>query len=83
MNRDELRDQIARVIAEITEIPVEKVTPEARLVEDLGAESMNALELLAALEKRFNIVIDASRMLELETLATSTTLVQELLDKKA
>ena len=83
MNHDQLRGEIAAIIAEITEVPVEQVTPDARLVQDLGADSMNALELLAAVEKRFNIVIDPSRLVDFETPAKVTALVSELLPRSA
>jgi acyl carrier protein len=81
--RTQLQNDIARVIAEITEIAPEKVTPDARFVEDLGADSMNALELLAALEKRYQIVIDPSRLPEMETLGKVTALVSELQQGKS
>jgi acyl carrier protein len=82
MDHGQLRQDIAGIVAEITEIPVDTVTPDARLVEDLGADSMNALELLAALERRFNIVIDPSRMVELETPATILALVESLVQEQ-
>ncbi|KHL80285.1 acyl carrier protein [Helicobacter pylori] len=45
------------VIAEQLEIDVSQVTPEAKLVKDLGADSLDIVELIMALEERFGIEI--------------------------
>ncbi|MBH0257858.1 acyl carrier protein [Helicobacter pylori] len=45
------------VIAEQLEIDVSQVTPEAKLVKDLGADSLDVVELIMALEERFGIEI--------------------------
>ncbi|WP_346771130.1 acyl carrier protein [Helicobacter pylori] len=39
------------------EIDVSQVTPEAKLVKDLGADSLDVVELIMALEERFGIEI--------------------------
>ncbi|PDX47612.1 acyl carrier protein [Helicobacter pylori] len=45
------------VIAEQLEIDVSQVTPEAKLVKDLGADSLDVVKLIMALEERFGIEI--------------------------
>ncbi|WRG43468.1 acyl carrier protein [Helicobacter pylori] len=45
------------VIAEQLGIDVSQVTPEAKFVEDLGADSLDIMELVMALEGRFDIEI--------------------------
>ncbi|MFP6041263.1 acyl carrier protein [Helicobacter pylori] len=39
------------------EIDVSQVTPEAKFVKDLGVDSLDIVELIMALEERFNIEI--------------------------
>ena len=76
--KSDRQDEIARLVAEILEKPVDMVTPNARFVEDLGADSMNALELLAALERHYSIVIDPSRLVQMDTLAAVTAVIDDL-----
>ncbi|MGL2432528.1 acyl carrier protein [Helicobacter pylori] len=45
------------VIAEQLGIDVSQVTPEAKFVKDLGVDSLDIVELIMALEERFDIEI--------------------------
>ncbi len=50
--------QIRESLTEIMDIEAEEVTPETYLVRDLGAESIDLLELSVALNSRFKIDIN-------------------------
>ncbi|WP_269555753.1 acyl carrier protein [Helicobacter pylori] len=56
-NDTNLFETIQAVIAEQLEIDVSQVTPEAKFVKDLGADSLDVVELIMALEEKFNIEI--------------------------
>jgi len=58
-------DKIRKIIAEQLGVKPEEVTPEASFVNDLGADSLDNVELIMALEEEFNIEIpddDAERI---------------------
>jgi acyl carrier protein len=73
-----LSDEIKSLIAEITELEVGAIAEDSHLVMDLGADSMAALELMAALEKKYNIVIDPEFLPEMHSLASITDLVERV-----
>ncbi len=50
-------DRIKKVIVEKLEVDENEVTPEASFAEDLGADSLDVVELIMALEEEFNIEI--------------------------
>ena len=50
-------DTIAEVISETAEIPREKITPEAHAIDDLGIDSLDFLDIVFALDKKFGIKI--------------------------
>jgi acyl carrier protein len=50
-----LEQEVKELIAEIIEMEPNEIDPDAHLVEDLGMDSMMALEILASLEKRYKI----------------------------
>ncbi|RVZ07737.1 acyl carrier protein [Helicobacter pylori] len=52
-----LFEDIQAVIAEQLNVDVVQVTPEAEFVKDLGADSLDVVELIMALEEKFNIEI--------------------------
>ncbi|WQR81268.1 acyl carrier protein [Helicobacter pylori] len=56
-NDTNLFETIQAVIAEQLNIDVSQVTPEAKLVKDLGVDSLDIVELIMALEERFGIEI--------------------------
>ncbi len=49
--------QVLELIADILEMEPGKIDPNAHLVEDLGMDSMMALEILASIEKKFRIKV--------------------------
>ncbi len=52
-----LFEDIQAVIAEQLNVDMAQVTPEAEFVKDLGADSLDVVELIMALEEKFNIEI--------------------------
>ncbi|MGC8783290.1 MAG: acyl carrier protein [Armatimonadota bacterium] len=50
-------DRIKKVIVEKLDVDEGEVTPEASFAEDLGADSLDVVELIMALEEEFNIEI--------------------------
>jgi len=50
-------DRVKEIIVENLGVDGEKVTPEASFVEDLGADSLDTVELVMAFEEEFDIEI--------------------------
>ena len=74
-----LEQDIRVIISEITEIEPEKITMEADFVEKLGMDSMMALEILAAIEKKYKIQIPEAKLMDLKNLKESIKLTKEYL----
>jgi acyl carrier protein len=61
----DLQDKVKDIIVEELGVEREKLTGEASFMEDLGADSLDTVELVMAFEKEFNIDIpdeDAEKM---------------------
>jgi len=54
---ESIKKEAKKVISEIAEIPEDELKDDAQFAEDLGIDSMMALEMTAAIEKKFKIVI--------------------------
>lgn len=50
--------QVVQVVVEQLGVEAENVKPESRFIEDLGADSLDTVELLMALEEKFDIEIE-------------------------
>ncbi|MFD5552694.1 MULTISPECIES: acyl carrier protein [unclassified Streptomyces] len=59
---DERQAKIRDIVCDILELEPEEVTQESLFKEDHDADSLRAIEILASLEKSFNIVIDQSEL---------------------
>ena len=71
--RQELLTKIKPIFAKQFEIPEHKIIPTAKLIDDLGADSLDTVELTMALEEEFNIEIPDEDAEKINT-------VDELLD---
>jgi acyl carrier protein len=54
MNEQEIFDKVKAIIVDILAIDEESVSPEAGFREDLGADSLDLVELIMAFEEEFN-----------------------------
>ena len=62
---ESVHDRVRAIIAEQLGVKIEEVTDNASFVEDLGADSLDTVELVMALEEEFGIEIpdeDAEKM---------------------
>ena len=50
-------DRVKEIIAKELEVDTKQLTPEAKFIEDLGADSLDIVELVMALEEEFGIDI--------------------------
>ena len=80
MDTNNLEKEIRTIIAEVTELEPEKITLEANFVEDLGMDSMMALEILAAVEKKYKIRIPEEKLMQLKNLKETINLAKEYLE---
>ena len=54
-SRDEIEKLVKEIFNEVFEIPVEELTPDKKIFEDLGLDSLDIVDLIINLQKRFGI----------------------------
>jgi len=77
-----LEKEIRSLIAEILEVDEEKITPEAKFMEDLGMDSMMALEILASVEKKYKVKIAEEYLPKVTSLGSMVEIAKKLLNKE-
>jgi len=66
MGASHIAEKVRQIVAQQLKVKEDEVKPEARFIEDLGADSLDTVELVMALEEEFGIEIpdeDAERLL--------------------
>lgn len=74
-----LEYEIKELIAEILEVELEDITLDAHFIRDLGMDSMMALEVLASLEKKYQLVIPEETLPKFINLSETISIVQEII----
>ncbi len=67
MKADKMQEEIMDIVSMVIEKDKDQISLDAHLVQEVGADSMMALEILAALEKKFRIVIPEEKLKEMTT----------------
>ena len=57
-------DTVANIISETCDIEREKITPDSHSIDDLGIDSLDFLDIVFALDKKFGIKIPLERWTE-------------------
>jgi acyl carrier protein len=52
-----IEDKVKEIIVDQLGVDAEQVTPEASFIDDLGADSLDTVELVMAFEEEFNLEI--------------------------
>jgi acyl carrier protein len=75
---DNRQQRIQKVIGEQFGYVADFITPEKNLVSDLGADSLDQIELVMALEDEFGLEIEDHRAEQCDTVADVFALIEEL-----
>lgn len=76
MATQEVADALREIMAARLGLTAEQIVPEARLAEDLGLDSLDAVELAIAVERKFDIEVPEEELTKLKTVADMLALVE-------
>ncbi|MFY9383279.1 MAG: acyl carrier protein [Acetomicrobium sp.] len=57
MQIEEIKDKLKQIVIERLDVDEDQITPDASFVEDLGADSLDIVELIMGIEEEFDIEI--------------------------
>jgi acyl carrier protein len=77
-----VREEVKRLIAELTERDPGEITDTALFVEDLGVDSLMAIEVMVALDKRYKIDIPEAEFNQIKNVNDSVTVVMKHISGK-
>ena len=74
-------EQIKKALADQLGVDASKITAESKIVEDLGADSLDVVELLMNLEEEYNITVSEDEATKISTVGDFVALVEGKLSK--
>jgi acyl carrier protein len=83
MSSADIIAQVNKAIATEFEIDLERMVPEADLMKDLELDSLDSVDLIAAMEKTFKVKCPEAEARKLRTLGEVHVFVQRLLSEHA
>jgi len=79
MNRDEIYASIRATLVDNFEIPPERVTLEARLMDDLELDSIDAIDMAVQIQEMTGVRVEEDQLRKLRTVGDTVELVVQLL----
>jgi acyl carrier protein len=74
-------DKVKKIIVEQLGVEESEVTPEASITDDLGADSLDQVELVMAFETEFNIDIPDEEAEKIKTVGDAVTKIDSTVEK--
>ncbi|HBK96439.1 MAG TPA: acyl carrier protein [Microcoleaceae bacterium UBA10368] len=79
MSQGEIFERVKKIVADQLEVDPSEVKPEANFANDLGADSLDTVELVMALEEEFDIEIPDEKAEGITTVQASVDFISEQL----
>ncbi len=72
-------DRVKKATSQILKIDMDKIDNNALFVEDLGADSMQSIELVAALEEEFEIEMNEDEALTIKNINDAASYIEKVI----
>jgi len=77
MSEKSIEERVKEIIVEQLGVTPEQITPEASFLEDLGADSLDTVELVMAFEEEFNVNVPDDDAEKLQTVGDVIRYIEE------
>ena len=79
MEKNEILMRVKNVVSNVLKIEPSEITDDANFVFDLGADSLQSIELIAGFEEEFDIEMDQDKALEVQNIDDAVNFISEYL----
>lgn len=73
-------EKVQKIVADVLGVDIEDVTKDAHIIDDLNADSLDAVELIMALEEAFEIEIDDDQSSDILTIQDILNYLEDVID---
>ena len=79
MDKNEILTRVKEVVSSVLKTDSSEITDDSNFVFDLGADSMQSVELVAGFEEEFDIEMDQDKALEVQSIDDAVNFIAECL----
>ena len=77
MENNEILTRVKDVVSNVLKVESSEITDESNFIFDLGADSMQSVELVAGFEEAFDIEMDQDKALEVQSIDDAANFIAE------
>jgi len=77
----DVEQRVKKVVAKHLKTDEDKIKPESDFVKDLGAESIQSIELVAAFEEEFDIEMDEQAALSVKAVGDAVAFIKKMIEE--
>jgi acyl carrier protein len=81
MTNIEIEEKVIKTIAKSLGISVDKITLDNEFIKDLGADSLDVVEIVISLEEAFKVLVDENDAEEITDVRSAVDYITKLLNK--
>jgi len=76
-DKDAVFDRVRQLILDQLDVEGDEITPDARFIDDLGADSLDIVELIMAIEEEFELEIPDEHAERIATVGDAVSYIKE------
>ncbi len=77
MEKNEILTRVKDVVSNVLKVESSEITDASNFIFDLGADSMQSVELVAGFEEEFDIEMDQDKALEIQSIEDAVNFIAE------
>ena len=77
MEKSEILTRVKDVVSTVLKVESSEITDDSNFIFDLGADSMQSVELVAGFEEEFDIEMDQDKALEIQSIEDAVNFIAE------
>ena len=82
MDKQEVEQRIKKVTAQVLGVPESDINTQSGFASDLGAESIQSIQLVAAFEEEFGIQMDEEEALSVSTVGRAVDFIHKIVQEQ-
>jgi len=83
MEREEILERVKQVVSQVLGVSEDEIKEDSAFVADLGAESIQSLELVASFEEEFGIEMEEEAALEVQTVGGAVDFIAKVIEESS